>query len=100
MTILLLLLMAFQITGQELHEWFGAGILRIIAVVVAGYRAVCFDKADIVSYLLLKNQFAFFDFDKTAVSVFLEYMAIMELWVFAGYYVMKGISRLLSLKKS
>ena len=27
MTILLLLLMAFQITGQEFHEWFGAGML-------------------------------------------------------------------------
>ena len=27
MTILLLWLMAFQITGQEFHEWFGAGML-------------------------------------------------------------------------
>ncbi len=27
MTILLLLLMTFQITGQEFHEWFGAGML-------------------------------------------------------------------------
>lgn len=27
MTILLLFLMAFQITGQEFHEWFGAGIV-------------------------------------------------------------------------
>lgn len=27
MTVLLLLLMAYQITGQELHEWFGAGML-------------------------------------------------------------------------
>lgn len=27
MTVLLLLLMAYQITGQELHEWFGIGML-------------------------------------------------------------------------
>ena len=27
MIILLFLLMAFQITGQEFHEWFGAGML-------------------------------------------------------------------------
>lgn len=27
MTVLLLCLMAYQITGQELHEWFGAGML-------------------------------------------------------------------------
>ena len=29
MTVLLLLLMAYQITGQELHEWFGAGELLL-----------------------------------------------------------------------
>ena len=27
MTVVLLLLMAYQIVGQELHEWFGAGML-------------------------------------------------------------------------
>ncbi|MCM1159045.1 MAG: DUF4405 domain-containing protein [Bacteroidales bacterium] len=32
MTILLLLLMAFQITGQQLHEWFGAGMLVLFLV--------------------------------------------------------------------
>lgn len=30
MTMLLLLLMAFQITGQEFHEWFGAGMLVLL----------------------------------------------------------------------
>lgn len=29
MTVLLLCLMAYQITGQELHEWFGAGMLLL-----------------------------------------------------------------------
>lgn len=74
-------------------------ILRIIAVAVAGYGAVCFYKADIVSYLFLKIQFAFFDFEQTAVSVFSEYIAMMGLWVFIGYYSIKGMNRLLSAKK-
>lgn len=214
MTILLLLLMAFQITGQELHEWFGAGMLvlflvhnvlnlkwyknlpkgkysiirvfqivinfavllsmlclaysgivmsnyvfdfvsvsgqmalarqmhmaasywgfvlmsvhlgfhwsmvtgiagkivrgrkmpksifwipRIMSVVVAVYGAVCFYKADIVSYMFLKIQFAFFDFEQTAASVFLEYIAMMGLWVFIGYYSIKGMSRLICKKES
>ena len=69
-------------------------ILRIIAVGVAGYGAVCFYKADIVSYLFLKNQFAFFDFEQTVVSVFTEYIAIMGLWVFIGYYSTKGMNRI------
>ena len=62
---------------------------RIAAFAIAGYGAVCFYKANIVSYLFLKNQFAFFDFEQSAVSVFSEYMAMMGLWVFAGYYFMK-----------
>ena len=30
MTALLLCLMAYQITGQALHEWFGAGMLVLL----------------------------------------------------------------------
>lgn len=74
-------------------------ILRLIAVAAAGYGAVCFYKADIVSYLFLQNQFAFFDFEQTAVSVFTEYIAMIGLWVFVGYYILKGIGRLLYAKK-
>ena len=32
MTALLLCLMAYQITGQEFHEWFGAGMLILFIV--------------------------------------------------------------------
>ena len=67
-------------------------IFRIIAVVIAVYGAVCFYKTDIVSYMFLKNQFVFFDFEQTAVSVFSEYIAMMGLWVFIGYYSMKGMN--------
>lgn len=74
-------------------------ILRIIAVGTAGYGAVCFYKADIVSYMFLKIQFAFFDFEQTPVSVFSEYIAMMGLWVLIGYYSMKGMGRLLADKK-
>lgn len=74
-------------------------IPRIIAVAVAGYGVVCFYKADIVSYLFLENQFAFFDFEQTEVSIFSEYIAMMGLWVFIGYYSMKGMNRLLYAKK-
>ena len=57
-------------------------VLRMAALAIAGYGAVCFYKANIISYLFLKNQFAFFDFEQPAVSVFSEYMAMMGLWVF------------------
>lgn len=86
------------VSGRKIPKSF-FWILRLIAVAAAGYGAVCFYKADLVSYLFLQNQFAFFDFEQTAVSVFTEYIAMMGLWVFIGYYGMKGMSRLLSVKR-
>lgn len=32
MTVMLLLLMAYQITGQELHEWFGVGMFVLMSI--------------------------------------------------------------------
>lgn len=68
-------------------------IPRILAVVIAGYGAVCFYKADIIFYMFLKIQFAFFDYEQTAVSVFSENIAMMGLWALIGYYGMKGIMK-------
>lgn len=45
-------------------------MLRVPALSIAGYGAFCFYKADIVSYLFLEKQFAFFDFEQPAASVF------------------------------
>lgn len=72
--------------------------MRVIALIIAGYGANCFYKADILSYMLLKRQFVFFDFNQSALSVFLEYMAMMELWTFIVFYILKVISKLRILK--
>ncbi|MCM1467616.1 MAG: DUF4405 domain-containing protein [Alistipes sp.] len=74
-------------------------LMRIIAFGIAGYGAFCFYKANIVSYMFLKNQFVFFDFEKSAVSVFAEYIAMMGFWIFAGFYCVKGIRKIFLLKK-
>ena len=66
-------------------------ILRLAAFAFAGYGAVCFKEAKIVSYMFLKNQFVFFDFEKSAVWVFAEHIAMMGLWIFIGYYIAKGL---------
>lgn len=39
-------------------------ILRLIAVLIAVYGAVCFYRADIFSYMFLKVEFAFLDYRK------------------------------------
>lgn len=72
-------------------------ILRLLGLAVAGYGAYCFIRADIFSYMFLQNEFAFFDFEKSAIAVFSEYIAMMGLWIFVGYYIAKGLGNLSSL---
>lgn len=67
--------------------------LRLIAVAAAGYGAYCFYKTNIISYMFLKSQFVFFDFEQGALSVFVEYVAIMIFWIFIGFYGAKGLRK-------
>ena len=68
--------------------------LRLAAAVIAGYGLFCFIQKDIVSYMFLKNQFAFFDFEQSAISVFAEYIAMMEFWIFVSFYLIRGIGKI------
>ena len=77
---------------NEIRGW-TVWLMRLSAFVFAGYGAVCFVGADIPSYMFLKNDFVFFDFEKSAFTVFLEYTAMMVLWILIGYYMTKGVRR-------
>ena len=74
--------------------WF----LRVFAVLIAVYGAVCFYRANIISYMLFTNQFVFFDFEQSAVSVFTEYAAMMGLWIWFSYYLAKILKKISSAK--
>lgn len=69
-------------------------VLRLAAVLIAGYGLLCFIRKDIVSYMFLKNEFVFFDFEQSVWSVVLEYAAMMGFWILAGFSVAKGIGKL------
>lgn len=62
MTVLLLLLMAFQITGQEFHEWFGAGMLVLFLahniLNFKWYKSLCRGKYSIIRVMRLVVNFA------------------------------------------
>lgn len=69
-------------------------VLRLAAALIAGYGLFCFVRKDIVSYMFLKNEFVFFDVEQSILSVFLEYTAMMGLWVFVGFYISRGAGRI------
>ncbi len=66
--------------------------LRIIALIIAGYGVYAFVKRDIGSYLLLQNQFAFFDFEEPIVQFLLDYIAVLGLFTAIVHYT-SGIIR-------
>ncbi len=75
-------------------------ILRAVAALIAVYGMYLFGRKNIVSYIFLRQQFVFFDFEQGAAAVFTEYIAMMGFWVFTAYYISKGIGRISVARKS
>ena len=69
-------------------------IVRVIGFLISGYGVYAFIKRDIGSYMVLKNQFVFFDFDEPLVLFMLDYIAVMGLFVFIGHYLSMWVRQL------
>lgn len=75
-------------------------LLRLAGLAAAGYGAYCFIQEDLFAYMFLQTEFAFFDFEKNAVLVFAEYIAMLGMWVCIGFYISKGLGKLSSVKSN
>ena len=69
-------------------------LLRIAAVLVAGYGFYAFLKNQFLSYMFLTSSFVFFDFERPVLLFFTEYLAIMGLFIFLAHYASRGIQKL------
>lgn len=74
-------------------------ILRLAAFLIAGFGLWAFVKRQIGSYMLLRNQFVFFDFDEPLVFFLADYIAIMGLFVMIGHYFSEGLRRIVKKRK-
>jgi hypothetical protein len=74
-------------------------VFQIIIAVIAAYGLFAFIKHDIASYLFLETRFAFFDFEKSPVLFFLDFMAIMELFIFIACHAVQGMQWISSRKR-
>lgn len=74
-------------------------LLRIAAVLVAGYGLYGFRKNQFLSYMFLTSSFVFFDFERPVLLFFTEYIAIMGLFIFLAYYTSRGIQWLTGRRK-
>lgn len=64
-------------------------VLRGTAALIALYGMYAFIKRDIGSYMLLKNQFVFFDFEESLIFFQLDHVAMMSLFVALSHYSAK-----------
>ena len=65
----------------------GRWALRIFGTAAAGYGAVAFVRHGLPDYLFYRTQFGFFDYSEPLVFFFADYLAILALFVFAGYWL-------------
>ncbi len=69
---------------SKFRKW----ILRMMIALIAVYGAYAFLKRDVGKYMLLRYHFVFFDFEEPLALFLLDYAAIMELFVYVGYYIL------------
>lgn len=72
---------------SAVRKWAG----RILALMIAGYGVYAFVKRDIGDYMLLRSHFVFFDYDEPLIFFFLDYIAVMGLFIFIGNYACAGL---------
>lgn len=68
-------------------------ILRILGAAVAVYGLYAFVKRGIGSYMLLQNMFVFFDFEEPLVLFYIDYIAVMGLFIWIGHYLAQLLRR-------
>lgn len=74
-------------------------LLRLVAVLIAGYGLYAFLKNQFLSYMFLTLSFVFFDFERPILFFFTEYIAILVLFIFLAHYASKGIQKLTGRRK-
>ncbi len=67
----------------------GRTVLRLAVALLAGFGLYCFLRQGIPSYLFLRTEFAFFDYEASAGAVLMELVSILAFWVLMGYCLQK-----------
>lgn len=74
--------------------------LRVIAILIAVYGVYAFISRQVPEYMFHQIQFSFFDYEQPAILFFLDYFAIMGLFVCIGHYCTRLIQGNMAKKRS
>ena len=82
--------------NRSRHKIWAVVICLLSAVSI--YGACAFVKRQFADYMFMKSAFVFFDYSEPRVYFFLDYIAIMILFAFAGYLITVGLTKMESQK--
>lgn len=69
-------------------------ILFLIGLLIAAYGAFVFMNRDFPTYLFLRSEFVFLDYEEPVWSFYLDYLCLMGLWVFLAHYLSQCLRKL------
>lgn len=61
-------------------------IFPVIGVMIAGYGIFAFVKRDFFTYLFLRSEFVFLNYDESPILFYIDYFALMGLCIFIVHY--------------
>ena len=67
---------------------------RLLGAAIAVYGLYAFIKRDLLSYMLMRVHFVFFDYSEPVLLFILDYTAAMGMFIFLGHYLGKGIQKI------
>ena len=71
----------------------GAIALFLAGLAVAAYGLAVFLNRELPSYMLLRNEFVFLDYDEPKLLFYLDYLAMIGLFVLIGHYLARAFKR-------
>ena len=72
--------------AKKFPEW-----TKPVGLLAAAYGLIAFFRRHIWRYMFLVDQFVFYDFDEPRIIFFLDYLAVMSLFVCIGHYLAKWV---------
>ena len=86
--------MAGKRTGKAVPSKHRSLLLFLTGLLIAVYGAFVFADRDFPTYLFLRSEFVFLDYEEPVWSFYLDCLCLMGLWVFLSHYLSKGLRKL------
>jgi hypothetical protein len=79
--------------NQQPRRKYAKAVLYALIILVAAYGIYAFANRQIYSYMFLINQYTFFDYEQPVYLFFIDYLAVMGLFIIIAHYSSTVVSK-------